>query len=223
MTLSKSSYQKTGYPFGFAPDDYEESLRYRELGDLREERTNLAELALRYASDITPGGNRAVLEYWITSYDRVIARKERLYAAHASDPLVPNVVDKAADTEARKTTVKAIWPIAEFCSEVLGAQLRSSGRNELISRCPLPGHDDSSPSFKVNPAKDVAFCHGCGRGGDILTLAGFFFGCTRFFDKLETIERLSGIDHAAIVTSIHMAPAPPKPISERFVGGRWVS
>lgn len=222
MTLSKPSYTKSGYPFGFPREDYEEGLRHRELADLREERASLVDLALEFADHTEPGGDRQVLELWIRSYDAVIARKERLYALHADDPLAPEVPERSVFTDARKTAVKGIWPIDVFCSEVLGAQLRPAGRNELVAGCPLPGHDDFTPSFKVNPKKGVAFCHGCGRGGDIIALAGFFFGLTRFFDKLECVERLSGIDHTQIVTSIHASKAPTDK-SLRFVRGRWVS
>lgn len=42
---------------------------------------------------------------------------------------------------------------------------------EWVARCPLPDHEDRTPSFCVNPEKDVWFCHGCLRGGDVITLA----------------------------------------------------
>ena len=219
MALTHASYQKTGFPFGFPREDYEASLAHRELADLREERTALAELALDLKDDTRPGGNYAVLALWIKCHDVVIARKERLYDLHAGHPLVPSVEARAVDTDARKIVVKAAWPIEVFCEEVLGAQLRPAGRGELAARCPLPGHDDSTPSFKVNPAKGVAFCHGCGRGGDILALAGFFFGCTRFFDKLETVERLTGINHDQIVRSIHSSKVMKPDGSARFIAG----
>jgi DNA primase len=48
--------------------------------------------------------------------------------------------------------------------------LRRVGK-EWASRCPLPGHEDRSPSFTVNLEKNVFFCHGCLRGGDVVELA----------------------------------------------------
>ncbi len=39
-------------------------------------------------------------------------------------------------------------------------------RQEFVGPCPL--HDDSQPSFYVNAQKNLFFCHGCGRGGDLL-------------------------------------------------------
>lgn len=37
---------------------------------------------------------------------------------------------------------------------------------EFVGLCPL--HRETHPSFYVNAAKDVFYCHGCGRGGDLI-------------------------------------------------------
>jgi CHC2-type zinc finger protein len=42
---------------------------------------------------------------------------------------------------------------------------------EWVGRCPLPDHEDRTPSFCVDPDKNVWWCHGCLRGGDAITLA----------------------------------------------------
>lgn len=42
--------------------------------------------------------------------------------------------------------------------------------------CPLPGHDERTPSFKVYPGTRGFFCFGCQRGGDIYTLAAELSG-----------------------------------------------
>ncbi len=43
---------------------------------------------------------------------------------------------------------------------------RPAGRGEYVGLCPL--HEESRPSFYVNTRKDVFYCHGCGRGGDLI-------------------------------------------------------
>jgi len=44
---------------------------------------------------------------------------------------------------------------------------RPVGRHqEFVGLCPL--HPETHPSFYVNAAKNVFYCHGCGRGGDLL-------------------------------------------------------
>ena len=39
-------------------------------------------------------------------------------------------------------------------------------KHEFVGRCPL--HGEMQPSFYVNAQKNLFFCHGCGRGGDLL-------------------------------------------------------
>lgn len=39
-------------------------------------------------------------------------------------------------------------------------------RQEVVGLCPL--HRDSRPSFYVNTGKNLFYCHGCGRGGDLI-------------------------------------------------------
>lgn len=53
--------------------------------------------------------------------------------------------------------------------------LRRVGK-EWAGRCVLPDHEDRSPSFTVNPEKNVWFCHGCLRGGDVVELARHAWG-----------------------------------------------
>lgn len=38
--------------------------------------------------------------------------------------------------------------------------------HEFVGLCPL--HPESHPSFYVNAAKNVFYCHGCGQGGDLI-------------------------------------------------------
>lgn len=48
---------------------------------------------------------------------------------------------------------------------------RPAGRGEYVGLCPL--HKESRPSFYVNTRKDVFYCHGCGRGGDLIRFLQF--------------------------------------------------
>jgi DNA primase len=69
--------------------------------------------------------------------------------------------------EEAKAQVETIALADRLCGP---GQMRRVG-GEWVARCPLPDHPDRSPSFTVNPEKDAWFCHGCLRGGDIITLA----------------------------------------------------
>jgi DNA primase len=71
---------------------------------------------------------------------------------------------------------KRLVPIMDQADRLCGpGGLRRVGQ-EWLGRCPLPDHEDRSPSFTVNPEKGVWFCHGCLRGGDVVELARHAWG-----------------------------------------------
>jgi hypothetical protein len=63
---------------------------------------------------------------------------------------------------------------------------RSSG----MVRCPLPGHEDRTPSCRVT--SDVFYCFGCGRGGSVVDLAAELWGIeprgAGYFEIRERLE-----------------------------------
>jgi DNA primase len=76
---------------------------------------------------------------------------------------------------------KANVPVIDLADLLCGpGNMRRIGE-EWTARCPLNDHEDKSPSFTVNPEKNVWFCHGCLRGGDVVELARFAWD----FDKAE--------------------------------------
>ena len=71
---------------------------------------------------------------------------------------------------------KETVPIIDLADRLCGpGGLRRVGK-EWAARCPLPDHEDRSPSFTVNLEKNVFFCHGCLRGGDVVELARLAWG-----------------------------------------------
>jgi DNA primase len=74
-------------------------------------------------------------------------------------------------------------PIADVVGEYL--QLRPAGGGSLKGLCPF--HDEKSPSFNVTPGRELYYCHGCGKGGDVI----------RFVEQIdhltfgEAVERLA--------------------------------
>src|SRR5215210_3828757 len=71
---------------------------------------------------------------------------------------------------------KEAVPVIDLADRLTGpGSLRRVGK-EWVGRCVLPDHEDRSPSFTVNPEKNVFFCHGCLQGGDVVELARLAWG-----------------------------------------------
>ena len=49
---------------------------------------------------------------------------------------------------------------------------RTGSRQEFVGLCPL--HQETHPSFYVNATKNLFYCHGCGRGGDLIRFVQLF-------------------------------------------------
>lgn len=62
--------------------------------------------------------------------------------------------------------------------------LRKSGRNHL-GLCPF--HDEKTPSFSVNPERQIFHCFGCGKGGNVFT----------FLMEHENVSFVEAVRHVA--------------------------
>jgi DNA primase len=49
---------------------------------------------------------------------------------------------------------------------------RRLSRGRLMGLCPL--HTEHKPSFLLDPGKDLFYCYGCGRGGDVIRFAELY-------------------------------------------------
>ena len=63
-------------------------------------------------------------------------------------------------------------PLLEYLQRHNWKLCRAGTRQEWDGLCPL--HQETRPSFYVNAAKDLFYCHGCGRGGDLIRFVQFF-------------------------------------------------
>ncbi len=91
--------------------------------------------------------------------------------------------------------------------------LKPAGGGNVKGLCPF--HDEKTPSFTVAPARNVFFCHGCGKGGDAIT----FVMDVEHLSFVESVERLAG--RAGITLRYQEAgPAPVRPqqgVKQRLV------
>lgn len=78
-------------------------------------------------------------------------------------------------------------------------QLRRAGTT-LKGLCPF--HDEKTPSFTVNAASKVYYCHGCQAGGDAISFVRETRGLS-FVEALEYLGERAGIE----IVREHMSPA----------------
>jgi len=57
-------------------------------------------------------------------------------------------------------------PLLDFLQRHHWSGSRVGVSSEFVGLCPL--HQETHPSFYVNPHKNLFYCHGCGRGGDLI-------------------------------------------------------
>ncbi len=68
----------------------------------------------------------------------------------------------------KKTSIEDVVAAADMVDVVQGrTQLRKSGAR-WVGLCPF--HSEKTPSFGINPVEKLFYCHGCHKGGDLITL-----------------------------------------------------
>jgi len=67
---------------------------------------------------------------------------------------------------------------------------RPLSRGRWMGLCPL--HDDHKPSFLVDPSKDLFYCYGCGRGGDVIRFAELYHQ-VKFPQALALLRQWRGV------------------------------
>lgn len=170
-------------------DTYAAFLRTVPTADL------LAELEAERWEALSVSDHGPSLEYMqmlIDDIAREIERRQKLLARYPHHPLAPPWPARDQRIKQRVQAVKERLPLDEFLRTVMHADLQPRAGGRFSCRCPLPGHDDSTPSFVVYP-DGHGHCFGCGRGGDIIRIVGYIYGRERFYDKLEILESLAGI------------------------------
>jgi DNA primase len=67
---------------------------------------------------------------------------------------------------------------------------RQLSRGRLMGLCPL--HADQKPSFLVDTSKDLFYCYGCGRGGDLIRFAELYHQ-VKFLQAVALLHQWRGL------------------------------
>ena len=85
----------------------------------------------------------------------------------------------------KKTSIEEVVAAADMVDVVNGrTQLRKSGAR-WVGLCPF--HQEKTPSFGINPVEKLFYCHGCHKGGDLIT----FVRETEGLDFAQAVEWLA--------------------------------
>jgi DNA primase len=85
----------------------------------------------------------------------------------------------------KKSSIEEVVAGADMVDVVQGrTQLRKSGAR-WVGLCPF--HSEKTPSFGINPVEKLFYCHGCHKGGDLIT----FVRETEGLDFAQAVEWLA--------------------------------
>jgi DNA primase len=88
-------------------------------------------------------------------------------------------------TDTQRDTLRRQIPLLDYLEKRGWKPARDRGKEEVAGVCPL--HRDTQPSFYVNRRKQLFYCHGCGRGGDVIRLVELLDGVS-FTEALTRLQ-----------------------------------
>jgi DNA primase len=85
--------------------------------------------------------------------------------------------------------LKQQFPLLDYLRSRQWSARRAGHQQEFVGLCPF--HRETKPSFYVNAAKNLFYCHGCGRGGDLIRWIQLSLGLS-FRESVEHLKRELG-------------------------------
>jgi DNA primase len=82
--------------------------------------------------------------------------------------------------------IKQQIPLLHYLETQSWKPARRIPRGRLMGLCPL--HPDRQPSFLVDPVKNLFYCYGCGRGGDLIRFVELYHN-VRFGEAMALLRR----------------------------------
>ena len=94
--------------------------------------------------------------------------------------------------------------------------LGGSARAWFTGRCPLPDHEDRTPSFYIYPGEVGGrwWCYGCSRGGDVVDLEFFCGDYGELWEAMVSLTVDYGVELPERPRSWHRKQERQKPIRE---------
>jgi DNA primase len=87
-------------------------------------------------------------------------------------------------------TLKQLISLLDYVEGQDWKPVRRIAGGRLMGLCPL--HADRKPSFLLDPNKNLFYCYGCGRGGDVIRFAELYHGVP-FSEAIALLRRWYGV------------------------------
>lgn len=87
-------------------------------------------------------------------------------------------------------SLKQRIPLLDYLKQLNWTPRPAGVHSEYVGLCPL--HAETHPSFYVNAVKNVFYCHGCGRGGDLIRFVQLSQHLS-FPETVAHLKQLAGI------------------------------
>jgi len=100
--------------------------------------------------------------------------------------------------------LKRQFPLLDYLRQHHWTSRQVGSQQEFVGLCPL--HAEKNPSFYVNASKNLFYCHGCGRGGDLISFAQFYFGLP-FHETIAHLKEELGLTPASPADLLEQAVA----------------
>ena len=106
--------------------------------------------------------------------------------------------------------LKRRFPLLEYLQRHHWTGRPVANGSEFVGLCPL--HEEIHPSFYVNPNKNLFYCHGCGRGGDLIRFVqlslrlSFHQSISYLREQLAPSAQL--LDHTAVFYQLQLSRHP---------------
>jgi DNA primase len=88
-------------------------------------------------------------------------------------------------------TLKNRIGVLEYLSNYDWQPCQRTAGGQMAGLCPLPLHSEARPSFWIHVHKNLFYCHGCGRGGDLIRLVELYHGMS-FMQALAHLRQITG-------------------------------
>jgi DNA primase len=115
-------------------------------------------------------------------------------------------------------------PVIDLADLLCGpGKMRKVGER-WVAKCPIPGHEDKSPSFVVYPETNSWYCFGqCLAGGDVVELARYSWGYEKHEAAMAAADILRTFGHEipARPASWYAKQRRQKPLRESIARARF--